>query len=231
MTTKVRNDIIGESRGIKSDIALYEAQEDWQAPIRVRVKAYIDNIVLKRKDRAIDTLLFLKMKRYPVQSERQAFWFQWKTSQSHESTLQQIQRYYAYFYPTLETIKTPIRQVTGTKPISISYDNKEAVERLLNHTGSQVLNEIISVISKSSRENDWPLDKIVIRYVKDSEVKNWEYILILIYFASDFDTADGYLHDLYKELDILSEQLSEEQKDKFLKLFYYDVATTAVSTA
>jgi|GEM_PF-2197502 hypothetical protein len=154
--------------------------------------------------------------------------FEWKSFSTCRDTYRQIVRYYEHFAVVHDDRWGLCITLVEPELAEISYIDKPSVERLLNHIGRRVLERIISIINELSRRNGWNLSKIEICCVRDPDVKDWEYILIRLLFPTDFDTADLYLHDLYKELDKLNVELSSKERDRFQKLFYYDVIATAV---
>ena len=230
MTTQTCESIITKSHRLSSRTNWNEGLEDCRRLFRMKFKTDFADILFKSKDRGANIPYFLEIKRDMVQFDRQAFGALWESSQTHEYVLHQIANYPEFLYPAHEAIKTLLEPSAGTKPVEISYINEASVEHLLDYTGRQVLGRIVSLIEELNQDNVWNLEKIEIRYSKDPDVGDWEYILMRLFFPSDFDTADGYLHDLYGKLDELGRELSVEEKDRFQRMFYYDVATSAVST-
>ncbi|MFC1871738.1 hypothetical protein ACFLYF_05010 [Chloroflexota bacterium] len=229
MTTQAREPNITKSQRLSNSEDWGEIHDDWYGLACLRFKSDLDFISFRSKGKSTAILYFPATKRDLIQSQRQTFFDLWKSSRTDEDIVLQAEKYYGYLYSTHKASKVFPEPITVTKSVKASYIDKEAIDHLLNHIGRQVLSRIISLIEKVSRENAWPLDKIEIRYVKDHDVKDWEYILIRLFIDSDFNTADGYLHDLYKKLDILHKELNTEEKDSFQRLFYYDVTATAVS--
>lgn len=113
------------------------------------------------------------------------------------------------------------------KPIEITYLNQELVEGLLGNNGKYVLGQVLKVVKDIALETDWPLNRIEISYVRDPEVKDWEYILLLLVFTCDFDTADRYLHELYNEIDMLTSRLSAEEQEILQRVIFFDIETRA----
>ena len=112
--------------------------------------------------------------------------------------------------------------------IHISYINQDAIETLLGEEGKKVLQKTLELICNTARKFNWPLSKIELQCTSDIEVKNWNYILLALYFESDFDTADKYLNLLYVELDSLATTLTDEEQDILQRLVYFDVETIAM---
>ncbi|MFH0846537.1 MAG: hypothetical protein V1894_00560 [Chloroflexota bacterium] len=112
--------------------------------------------------------------------------------------------------------------------IDVIYENRELVETLLGEQGKKVLRKTLVLIDNVARKFKWPLHRIEIQRASDVEVKNWNYVLLVLFFNSDFDTADGYLNLLYGELDSLATTLASEEQDILRRLIYFDVETTAM---
>jgi hypothetical protein len=125
-----------------------------------------------------------------------------------------------------EVIKGAHEVRTDGPHTKIEYKNRELVERILRNQGKLVLGRVIDLIINSIREGNWPLVKIQMRYVRDHEIADWQYVLIMLVFDSDFDSADRYLHDLYDKLDSLTEELSEEQQSILRRTLFFDAETT-----
>ena len=113
-----------------------------------------------------------------------------------------------------------------TPRTEVIYRNQLAVERFLGDKGKRVLERVLSLADNVSQEQNWPLSYIEIKTVKDSEVKDWQYILVIFNFACDFMTADGYLHDFCRKLDSLTNLLDEEEEDILRRMLFFDAGTT-----
>jgi hypothetical protein len=124
---------------------------------------------------------------------------------------------------------------TGTLPesvevirsIEVSYLNRALVETLLGSSGKHVLEQLVSLIRRLAQERDWPIKRVEVRYVRDREVEDWHYVLLLLVFTCDFDTADRYLHELYNEVDLLTSKLNAEQQEVLQRMIFFDVETKA----
>ena len=99
-------------------------------------------------------------------------------------------------------------QVIKRPSVNVSYDNKDSVFTLLGTKGKIVLNKVINLIQKEAEEENWPLVKIDIRYTRDFEVQDWEYVVLNLVFNCKFETADEYLEKIYSHLDGLIQELS-----------------------
>ncbi len=124
-----------------------------------------------------------------------------------------------------EGIETLPEVVKVARPIEIYYLNQELVEGLLGNNGKYVLRQVLKVIKDTTLE--WPLNRIEISYVRDSEVKDWEYVLLFLVFTCDFDIADRYLHELYNEIDLLTSRLSTEEQEILQRMIFFDIKTRA----
>jgi|GEM_PF-1550568 hypothetical protein len=126
-----------------------------------------------------------------------------------------------------EDIETLPELVKIVRPIEISYLNQELVETLLGSQGKYVLEQVLRVVKDLALKMDWPLDRVEIRYIRDPEVEDWEYILLLLVFNCDFDTADRHLNELYNEIDVLTGKLSHEEQEALRRMIFFDIETKA----
>jgi len=126
-----------------------------------------------------------------------------------------------------EDTETLPELVKVARPIEITYLNQKLVEGLLGNNGKYVLEQVLKVVKDVALETDWPLDRIDIRYVRDPEVKDWEYVLLLLVFSCDFDTADRHLHELYNQLDMLTAKLSDKEQKILQRMIFFDIETKA----
>ncbi len=124
-------------------------------------------------------------------------------------------------------VETLPELVKVARPIEISSLNQELVETLLGSQGKSVLEQVLSVIKDLARGMGWPLDRVEIRYVRDPEVKDWEYVLLLLVFTCDFDTADRHLHELYNQIDMLTGELSDKGQEVLRRMIFFDIETKA----
>jgi hypothetical protein len=127
--------------------------------------------------------------------------------------------------PVQEIIGEFIESAVASLPIEVVYENQKLVEALLGNEGKVVMGKVLSLIKDSVREDNWPLTKVVVDHVKDLELEDWQYILVILIFDADLDAAEGYLRDFYKKLDILIEKLSGQEQDILKRLLYFDVQT------
>lgn len=114
-----------------------------------------------------------------------------------------------------------------TTPIEVSYPNQTLVETLLGSKGMSALEQVLSVVNNLTRAKNWPLDRVEVRYVRDPEVEDWEYILLVLVFTCDFDAADRYLHELYNQIDLLTGKLSDEEQEVLRRMIFFDIKTKA----
>ncbi len=112
--------------------------------------------------------------------------------------------------------------------IHISYIGQDAIEALLGAEGKKVLGKTLVLIGNTARRLKWPIRRLEIQYVSDIEVKDWNYVLLVLFFDSDLDAADKYLHLLYGELDSLATTLTSKEQDILQRLIYFDVETNAM---
>lgn len=115
--------------------------------------------------------------------------------------------------------------VVSAPTTQVSFQNRSSIETLLGYKGERLLEKLIVLIEGMSLKQDWPLIRIEVRHMKDVEVRDWRYILLILVFDSDFDSADKYLHNLYERLDLLTDTLGQEEQDIFRRMIFFDVAT------
>jgi len=108
----------------------------------------------------------------------------------------------------------------------VLFQNRASTETLLGDKGKRLLERLISLIEDTSCEKNWPLIRVEVNCIKDVEVRDWQYILLILVFDSDFDSADKYLRDFYKILNLLTDTLDKEEQDIFRRMLYFDVGTT-----
>lgn len=113
------------------------------------------------------------------------------------------------------------------RPIEISYLNREHVETLLGSQGKYVLEQVLTVVKDLVLRMAWPLERIEIRYIRDPEVKDWEYVLLVLVFTCDFDTADTHLKELYNQIDMLTDKLSDKGQEVLQRMVFFDIETKA----
>lgn len=126
-----------------------------------------------------------------------------------------------------EDIEALPELVKVARPIEVTYFNQELVETLLGNKGKRTLEKVLSLIKSSASELDWPLARVEIHYVRDPEVEEWEYILLLLVFTCDFETADGHLNELYNEIDVLTVKLSDEEQEALRRMIFFDIEAKA----
>lgn len=125
-------------------------------------------------------------------------------------------------------------QLEATKRItqqlaSIRYSNRDAIDRLLGNEGKGVLKKVVDLLNQTAHKQNWPIKYIDIQFIEDTDINNWQYILVVLRFDCDLDTADDYLHEFYNRLDILIDSFEENQESILTSLLYFDVGT-ALST-
>ena len=124
-------------------------------------------------------------------------------------------------------IKTLPELAKVARPIEISYINREYIETLLGSEGKYVLEQVLRVVKDLALGMDWLLDSVEIRHIRDPEVKDWEYVLLLLVFTCDFDTADTHLHELYNQIDMLTGKLSNKEQEVLQRMVFFDIETKA----
>ena len=152
---------------------------------------------------------------------------------SDQEIYEQIQSYWRMYLLTQEMpiLQTNAPTIVLPRIVNVRYNNRDLINNLLGSQGKGVLRKILNLIDEIVNEENWPISRIGINHVTDLEVKDWQYILFVLFFNSDFDTADKYLHDFYKKLDDLIDTFNADERDIFLRNFYFDVEPTAVSIA
>jgi hypothetical protein len=116
--------------------------------------------------------------------------------------------------------------IPTTMPIDIEYYDREYIDSFLGNSGQLVLKQILALICDIFYKKHWPLTKIDVHHVKDIEVEDWEYILIVFTFHVSFEKADEYLHSFYNSLDDLASGFNETEKGILQRMIYFDIQTT-----
>lgn len=110
--------------------------------------------------------------------------------------------------------------------VRVTYKSRESIEVLLGDKGKLILKKIIDLIEGTAQKHNWPLSNIEVTYIEDTEVENWQYVLIAPVFDTDFENADKYLDKLYHELDVLAEALDSQGQEIMQRKVFFDVAST-----
>jgi hypothetical protein len=116
------------------------------------------------------------------------------------------------------------RRLNSLSPI-VDYKDSEAIGLLLGAAGLDVLGKVIEVIFSTSQQEKWSLTRVEVDFIEDCEVENWQYVRLLLFFDTDFDTADAYLHALYSKLDELALKFTEPEKEILQRKLFFDVRT------
>jgi len=122
-------------------------------------------------------------------------------------------------------LKRFIEPVAAKRLVNVIYVNRSAIDILLGSQGKAVLEKVVTLVQDTAHEESWPLEKIEIRHIRDFEVKDWEYIVVVLAFNCTFETANAYLEDIYQRLDALVEKLSIQGRELIANLIYLDIAT------
>jgi hypothetical protein len=153
--------------------------------------------------------------------KRNVAWYYWNIAPIHKSS--------PAFFTERIAIDRRLEELDKTGiDIHISYINQDAIEALLGEVGKEVLKKTLGLIKNTASKFKWPLHKIELQYTSDIEVENWNYVLLVLSFESDFDTADEYLNLLDGELDRLATTMTDEEQDILQRLLYFDVETTTI---
>jgi len=123
-------------------------------------------------------------------------------------------------------VKELQQSITATPVMEIVYENRELIEALLGDQGKYVLGKVITLIGDLVQGENLPLSRVEVHHVKDLEAKDWQYVLLVLFLNSDFDTANRYLYDFYKKLDILTDTLNDEERDILQRMLFFDVGST-----
>ncbi|MDD4877232.1 MAG: hypothetical protein PHQ86_08935 [Dehalococcoidales bacterium] len=118
--------------------------------------------------------------------------------------------------------KQPVKEVLVIS-CPCELNDPQSIRTFLGVLGMNTLQRVLNVVCNKSNEENWPLLNIQIYHVNDPDVPNWEYIRIIIVFASDFEAADRYIHIIYPILDDLSKKLSPKQAEILQKKLFFDV--------
>ncbi len=107
----------------------------------------------------------------------------------------------------------------------VLYESRNEVSRVLGEKGLPVLEHVIGLIQDRASREEWPLSRIIVTRYRDYEDKNWEFVLLKLNFATDFETGYAYLESLYPELDNYAYTLDKKSKELLLHLIHYDIET------
>lgn len=199
---------------------------DWQSFIRTKFGVLADYWIAGRSETSFSP--FIETKKSLEQST-------YKQTATYLRSLLLDPERFAWRYigstniqviPLQETVTELRKHITVALPIEISYENQELIDSLLGDKGKIVLEKVVNLARDLTQGENWPLTKIEVHYVRDLEVEDWEYALVAFCFNSDLDTADKYLHDFYNRLDILTNGLSDEERDILERMLYFDVRAT-----
>jgi hypothetical protein len=105
----------------------------------------------------------------------------------------------------------------------VEYRDPKVIESLLSSVGLSVLGKLIQLIQHTSKQENWPLSKIEIEYIKHYEIENWQYVKLLLFFETDFEKADEYLHSLYPIIDDFALKLTNPEQLILQKSIFFDV--------
>ncbi|MBI4216395.1 MAG: hypothetical protein HY687_03260 [Chloroflexi bacterium] len=119
----------------------------------------------------------------------------------------------------------------ATPAVEIHYVGQAKVESLLGSLGKGVLKQVIRLVKSSTVDLRWPLARIEVRHTRDPEIKDWEFVLLVLVFNCSFDIANRHLHDFYGRLDALSGKLSREEDAILQKRLYFDIEPLASVSA
>lgn len=114
----------------------------------------------------------------------------------------------------------------ATQTTKVEYRDIDRTNAFLGTEGNKILGKVIELISDVSRSRDWSLSHVEVDFVEDGEVDGWQYVLVVLVFNCDFDTADRCLHELYGELDQLACCLDAIGQHVLEGKLFLDVATS-----
>lgn len=189
-----------------------------QRPSKANISELFSELV-GRKINLADIRKYFELEHY----KQDVDWYDWNSASTRKSL---------YAFVTVQAIVDRVQRLekhgrSGTD-IQLSYINQDAIEALLGEEGKKVLHKSLELICEIARKFRWALSKIELQCSSDIEVKNWNYVLLVLSFESDIDTANEYLNLLYGELDRLATTLTDEEQDILRRLIYFDVETTAI---
>ena len=115
---------------------------------------------------------------------------------------------------------------TTVTDVPVVWKMKESeANRLLGKAGRPALDEVVELLQRFAKDNNWPLRQVGISYGQDMELANWEWIEVMPVLELPFDTAEECLGSFLDWLDIFQRSLSEQKKDIFIKMVGFDVDT------
>ena len=117
-----------------------------------------------------------------------------------------------------------VRAMTATL---IDDENAKAVARLLGPVGEKVLADLIAVIRNVALREQLPLCEIRIQPVRDIEIPQWETVVIIASFESDFDAASRYVREMYPDIDEQIDRWTPEEQEYYWRVLSLDFEATA----
>ena len=115
---------------------------------------------------------------------------------------------------------------TTVTDVPVVWKMKESeADRLLGNTGRPVLDEVVELLQRFAKDNNWPLRHVGINYGRDMELADWEWIEVVPVLELPFDTAEECLGGFLDRVDIFQHSLSEQKRDIFIKMVEFDVDT------
>lgn len=172
-----------------------------------RGKSYPIRIMSLFSDQARNVLLTDRMKQYVPSI------FQDESSFMHGRLLNQQKAYLNYGLHKRDLPKIEL----------VKYNDIANIKSLLGIIGQHVLGKVTQLIIEISKQNKWPLTKIEVNWIQDYEVKDWQYVCIVLFFDTDFDKADEYLNYLYPQIDNLATSLTYQEQLILQKKLFFDV--------
>lgn len=126
----------------------------------------------------------------------------------------------------LYTTQDDINSNSSIKPsLKLTYNDRVSIYSYLGVVGMDLLDKILVLVNYQRKDFNWPLSEVTIFRTHDPEINNREYVLVLFVFNSDFETADKYLHDFYRILDIAVKKLTEEENNILQGKIFFDIKT------
>lgn len=107
------------------------------------------------------------------------------------------------------------------------YERKDDLKRLLGSEGIAVLHKVVRLAKDLAVSRQWPLTRVDTRPVRDPDVSDWEYVLVVLAFACSFEAADSYLHEFYHYVDNLGKKLPAKETGILERLVFFDIQVTA----
>lgn len=103
----------------------------------------------------------------------------------------------------------------------VSFEAKNKINAFLGEKGVDLLQREIDLIQDVALKNGLPLEKIIVRFERDYEIRSWKYVLARLFFNSTFEEADEFYKIICSQIDVFESALDSESRETLLDKIYY----------